>query len=121
MINPSDVKKLFDAGGQVASRECEELYANLMDEEHAEVLEGVINNDRIEKLDGGIDLVWVTLGFLFANGFTAEQISAAWDEVARSNMSKIDPATGMCIKNEAGKIMKPAGYFKPNLSKIIGE
>lgn len=121
MINPKDVKKLFDAGGQVAGVDSEQLYIDLIEEEAGEMGDAWVRSDRVEILDGGIDLIWVTIGFLLANGFTVDQIRDAWEEVALSNWSKIDPATGTCIKNEAGKIMKPAGYFKPNLAKIVGE
>lgn len=119
MINPKDVKKLFDAGGQVAGEDATCLYLSLVEEEFWEMVAGYFSMDKVEILDGAIDLIWVTIGFLLPNGFTVDQIRDAWEEIALSNWSKIDPSTGTCIKNEAGKIMKPAGYFKPNLAKIV--
>jgi predicted HAD superfamily Cof-like phosphohydrolase len=43
----------------------------------------------------------------------------AWNEVVRSNMSKIDPATGKVIKRDDGKILKPANWSPPNLTKYV--
>lgn len=41
-----------------------------------------------------------------------------WDEVARSNLSKI-PESGKIIKNEAGKIQKPDTYSPPDIKTIL--
>ena len=41
-----------------------------------------------------------------------------WDEVARSNLSKI-PESGKIIKNEAGKIQKPNTYSPPDIKTIL--
>lgn len=41
-----------------------------------------------------------------------------WNEVARSNLSKI-PEGGKVIKNESGKIQKPDSYFAPDIKKIL--
>jgi hypothetical protein len=36
-------------------------------------------------------------------------------------MDKRDPTTGKFIKREDGKIMKPAGWQPPDISKAIAE
>ncbi len=43
----------------------------------------------------------------------------AYNEVARSNMSKVDSTTGKVLKREDGKVMKPESYSPPNLSPYI--
>ncbi len=43
---------------------------------------------------------------------------AAFDEVHRSNMSKLG-ADGMPIKNAAGRVVKGPNYFRPDLQKIL--
>ena len=40
-----------------------------------------------------------------------------WDEVARSNMSKL--VDGKLIKREDGKVLKPDTFVRPDLEKII--
>lgn len=43
----------------------------------------------------------------------------AYNEVARSNMSKVDSTTGKVLKREDGKVLKPETYSPPNLSPFI--
>jgi predicted HAD superfamily Cof-like phosphohydrolase len=47
-------------------------------------------------------------------------MEAIFDEIQRSNMSKLD-LNGKPIYREDGKVMKGPNYFKPNLKKIIEE
>jgi predicted HAD superfamily Cof-like phosphohydrolase len=46
-------------------------------------------------------------------------VDAAWAEVARSNLAKIDPATGKVIKRPDGKVLKPEGWTPPALDKFV--
>ena len=46
-------------------------------------------------------------------------MQALWDEVYRSNSSKIDPTTRTVLKRPDGKILKPASYSPPNLLPIL--
>lgn len=43
-----------------------------------------------------------------------------WDEVRRSNMDKIDPATGEVMRRADGKITKPDGWLPPQLETLVG-
>lgn len=43
----------------------------------------------------------------------------AWEEVRRSNMSKLDPETGVAIKREDGKILKPASFSPADLHDFV--
>jgi len=45
-------------------------------------------------------------------------LDKCFDEVQRSNMSKLDDY-GNPIYNDSGKVMKGPKYFKPDLSKFI--
>lgn len=47
-------------------------------------------------------------------------IEAVYDEVARSNMSKIS-ANGKVIKNEFGKVQKPESFSPPDIERILKE
>ena len=46
-------------------------------------------------------------------------VEGAWNEVARSNLSKIDPTTGKVNKRNDGKVMKPEGWTPPNLKPFV--
>jgi len=92
------------------------LYINLITEEVNELADAIENNDVVEQLDALIDILVVTVGALHSAGVDAQ---SAWDEVIRSNMSKVDVTTGKVIKREDGKVMKPASYSPPNLNPFI--
>lgn len=46
-------------------------------------------------------------------------LNGAFDEVHRSNMSKLD-SQGSPIYNQYGKVLKGPNYFKPNLAPFVG-
>ena len=81
-----------------------------------EYTEDQVHEIVAEMLDGCIDLVVVTIGFMHSMGFPTE---AAWREVMQSNLSKIDPETGLVKRREDGKVLKPPGYKPPDLKSLI--
>lgn len=111
-----DVLVFMKASEQTESEETAKLYLNLIKEEFEELMEANRNNDDIERLDGAMDLIWVTLGYCIAKGYN---VTAAWDEVAKSNHAKIDAKSGKVLKNENGKVMKPEGWQPPNLERFV--
>ena len=92
------------------------LYLNLIKEEQQEFWAAVKNKDDTEQLDACFDMMWVIIGYMKARGWDCEQ---AWDEGAKSNLSKIDPTTGMVTRREDGKIMKPEGWKPPDFAKFV--
>ena len=92
-----------------------QLYMNLIEEEFNETLNAFIEDDLVEVADGLADMVWVIMGMCNSAGIDFDKI---WEEVKSSNMSKF--VDGKFIKNDAGKIMKPETYFKPNIKKALG-
>jgi predicted HAD superfamily Cof-like phosphohydrolase len=60
-------------------------------------------------------MMWVIIGYMLSKGYDVEN---AWDEGARSNLAKIDSATGKVIKRDDGKVLKPDGWKKPDFSKF---
>jgi predicted HAD superfamily Cof-like phosphohydrolase len=92
------------------------LYVDLIAEETAELTDAIAANDQVEVLDALIDIITVSIGALHSLGVDAE---GAWNEVVRSNLSKIDKETGMVIRREDGKILKPSSYSPPNLTTFI--
>lgn len=115
----SQVEKFLVAFGQTVDTDNKNqrvLYAKLISEEFAEFLHAYFEKDNEEQLDAVCDLIWVLVGYAKSRGWAIED---AFDEVARSNMSKLDPATGKPIKREDGKVMKGENYFRPELEKYL--
>ena len=92
------------------------MYVNLINEEHQELLEATLTDNRIEQLDALIDILVVTIGALHSMGADAE---GAWKEVMRTNFAKIDKETGKVRKREDGKVLKPIGWTPPELSTFV--
>jgi predicted HAD superfamily Cof-like phosphohydrolase len=92
------------------------LYTNLITEEHQELLEATLSDDRVEQLDALIDILVVTIGAIHSLGADAE---GAWKEVMRTNFAKIDHDTGKVRKREDGKVLKPTGWTAPELTQFI--
>ena len=70
--------------------------------------------DLLEVADALTDILYVTYGAGHAFGIDLDK---CFEEVQRSNMSKLDKE-GNPIYNEFGKVMKGPKYFKPNLTKF---
>ena len=95
------------------------LRYNLMKEENEEYLEAVQSSDLIEIADALGDMMYILCGTIIEHGLQ-HKIEAVFDEIQRSNMSKLDK-DGKPIYREDGKVMKGPNYFKPDFSKIISE
>lgn len=91
-----------------------ELYMRLVQEEFDETLDAYTKGDTIELADGIADMVWVLMGLASSVGVPFD---AVWDEVKASNMSKV--VDGKLMKREDGKVMKPEGYFRPDLNAVM--
>jgi predicted HAD superfamily Cof-like phosphohydrolase len=92
------------------------MYVNLINEEHQELLEATLTDNRIEQLDALIDILVVTIGALHSMGADAE---GAWKEVMMTNFAKIDKETGKVRKRDDGKVLKPLGWVPPNLESFV--
>ena len=91
------------------------LRINLIKEELLE-LEEALNEKNIEETaDALTDILYVTYGAGHAFGIDLDK---CFDEVQKSNMSKLDNF-GNPIYNDQGKVMKGPLYFKPNFKKIL--
>lgn len=109
------------AGQDVHSEPCGEteqskLYANLIAEEFDEFVEALDHSNDAEQLDACVDMIWVIVAYMASRGW---DYNAAWGEVSKTNLSKIDPNTGKCIKREDGKILKPEGWEEPNFEQFV--
>ena len=91
------------------------LRLDLIREELDELTEAMNNKDLLEVADALTDILYVTYGAGHAFGINLDK---CFDEVQKSNMSKLDE-NGKPIYNEFGKVMKGPNYFKPDLSKYL--
>ena len=112
----NDVVKFIEACDQPKTNSNSILYSMLIDEEYQEFNNALGENDDVEMLDACMDMIWVILGFCHMKGY---KVDAAWNEVARSNLAKIDAATGKVHKREDGKVLKPEGWKPPELGGYV--
>jgi len=122
MSNFGSVKKFMETFGQEVKNKAEfpdekiqNLRVSLIEEELSELKEAIKNKDIKEVADALTDILYVTYGAGHAFGVDLDQ---CFDEVQRSNMSKLDE-NGKPIFNEDGKVLKGPNYFKPNLEKFV--
>ena len=101
------------------SSELAKLRFALMEEENEEYLEAAENNDLVEVADALGDMLYILCGTILEHGLQ-HKIEEVFDEIQRSNMSKLD-ADGKPIYREDGKVMKGPNYFKPDISKILNQ
>lgn len=93
------------------------LRFNLMKEENEEYFEAVQNHDLVEIADALGDMLYILCGTIIEHGLQ-HKIEAVFDEIQRSNMSKLD-VDGKPIYREDGKVLKGPNYFKPNIEKLL--
>ena len=122
MTNFNSVKKFMEVFGQEVKTKAEfpsekiiKLRYNLIKEELDEFEEALKDRDLKEVADALTDILYVTYGAGHAFGIDLDK---CFDEVQRSNMSKLDE-DGKPIYNEHGKVMKGPRYFQPDLVKFI--
>ncbi len=94
-----------------------ELRYRLMQEENDEYLEAARKKDLVEIADALGDKLYILCGTILAHGLQ-DKIVDVFDEIQRSNMSKLS-ADGTPVIREDGKILKGPNYFKPNIKSIL--
>ncbi len=89
----------------------------MLSEEFEEYKEAVKNQDIVEIADALTDLLYVLLGTFITHGLQ-DIAGELFDEVHRSNMSKLD-RNGEPIFRKDGKILKSDQFSHPDLQSII--
>lgn len=97
-----------------------QLRINLLREELNELEEALENNDPVEALDALVDIQYVLDGAFLALGVHSLK-EEAFDEVHRSNMSKLGADGKPILRKSDNKVLKGPNYFKPDLKKILME
>jgi len=90
------------------------LRQSLLQEEVTELAEA---KNLLDVADAICDILYITYGTAHEYGL-ADRLVMLFDEVHRSNMSKMGP-DGKPLFREDGKIMKPETYSEPKLRPII--
>lgn len=96
------------------------LRLQLIQEELAELAEAFSTENPVDVLDALTDIQYVLDGTYLTCGMDDGLKEAAFDEVQKSNLSKLGE-DGKPILNEAGRIQKGPNFFRPNLLKIYQE
>ncbi len=102
----------------LASDKTQNLRINLLAEELDELKDALADNDPIEVLDALIDLQYVLDGAFLSFGMQDVKMDA-FNEVHRSNMSKLGEDGKPIRRKEDGKVMKGPNYFKPDMAQFI--
>ena len=116
-----DVEDFMESGQQdfpdlqgMTSKQAK-LYMDLITEEYNETWRAFnVDKDVVEVADGLADMVWVIMGMASTLDIPFDKV---WNEVQASNMSKF--VNGKVVKDKNGKIMKPDGYFRPDIAKVL--
>lgn len=98
-------------------KEKNRLRFELMKEENEEYLQAANNGDLVEVADALGDMLYILCGTILEHGMQ-HKIEEVFDEIQRSNMSKLG-ADGKPLYREDGKVLKGPAYFKPDLEKIL--
>lgn len=94
------------------------LRSALIIEEAEEFRSAVNDKNWPEVIDAMCDILYVVYGAANALGIDLDPF---FDEVHRSNMSKLDPDTGKPIYRADGKVMKPASWSAPDIVRVMNE
>ncbi len=107
------VRRLMSASGQEEHSEATAaLYKKLIEEEYVEFNDA---ETPVEEFDACLDMIWVIVAYMLAKGWL---IRSGWQEVVRSNLSKI-PEDGVMLLREDGKFLKPDSYSPPDLERFL--
>ena len=123
LTNNDKVKKFMETYGQEVKHRPEfpdadtcNLRLELIAEELNELYDAISDKDIIAVADALTDILYVTYGAGHAFGV---DLDACFDEVQRSNMSKLEE-DGKPIYRDDGKVLKGPNYSEPNLERVLG-
>lgn len=112
-----DIKKVIDWNEKAWNERWaidNRLESKLLMEEAMETVYAHATNDKIEIVDWLIDVMFVAIWTLHKLWLTEEQITQCYEEVCRSNFSKLP-----FVKTEDGKVKKWPNFTRPDFTNII--
>jgi predicted HAD superfamily Cof-like phosphohydrolase len=93
------------------------LRGTLLGEELEEYAEACDEGNIVGVADALADQLYILLGTMLVHGMQ-DKIEEIFDEVQRSNMSKLG-SDGKPIYREDGKVLKGPDFTEPNIADII--
>ncbi|HOO82054.1 MAG TPA: phosphoribosyl-ATP diphosphatase [Alphaproteobacteria bacterium] len=106
------------AAPDISDEKTNALRVNLLAEELEELQEALAEGNIVEVLDALTDIQYVLDGAYLSFGLHGVK-TAAFEEVQRSNMSKLGADGKPIVREEDGKILKGPNYFKPDIAQFI--
>ena len=105
----------------VGTSDAEDLAFKLVTEEYGELAEAPYFNelDNVcckNAIKEALDLMYVTAQYLNVT-IGPDKAKECWDALHTNNMSKC--TNGKLLKREDGKVLKPEGYKKLDLSEVL--
>jgi len=95
------------------------LRFNLMKEENEEYLAAANAGDLVEIADALGDMLYILAGTIIEHGMQ-DKIAEVFDEIQRSNMSKLGDDGNPIFRND-GKVLKGPNYSKPDIQGILND
>jgi predicted HAD superfamily Cof-like phosphohydrolase len=104
---------------QLPSADIDQVLASLrvalLEEEVGEFVAASERQDLVGIADALADIVYVAYGTALTYGI---DLDAVLHEVHRSNMSKLG-SDGKPLIRDDGKVLKPEGYFPPDIESVL--
>lgn len=75
-----------------------------------------VTHNMAKALDAIVDVIYITLGNAYLQGFTEKEIGEAWQRVHAANMQKI---RGPSARSDKFDIVKPPGWEPPKLDDLV--
>jgi len=116
-------QRFMELGGQpfradMNDEALRKMRVKILAEEYNEYVAGEVQGNLVEIADGLADIIVVSHGTMLTY-FGPRLTTAIYDEVARSNLSKVDGSLGPIVRRDDGKLLKPAGWRAPQIREII--
>lgn len=91
---------------------------HLLQEELGELALGLASFDFVKTLDalGDLDVVLTRMWIILGLHAMRRQVSS---EILKSNLTKVDPATGRVAKTAAGRVIKGDHFVSPDLYAVL--
>jgi predicted HAD superfamily Cof-like phosphohydrolase len=92
-----------------------QLRQDLLAEEFAEYQDAESRCDLVEVADALADMLYIIYGTAVSYGIPIDRV---FDEVHRSNMSKLN-SDGQVLRRQDGKVLKGPNYTPPNVRAVL--
>lgn len=102
--------------------ELKKFRSDFLQEELDEFKLALENDDIIEQIDGLLDMIYVAHGTLHMMGLSVPVVQACWDDIQRSNMSKVraeHEEDERSKRKSSFDVVKPEDFTPPRIKEIL--